>query len=86
MTSAQRGVWALPGELINWGSSLIDPPEEAGDKKIKGARGMGTRGGEEGRPADGSPEAWAPAWGSPPFPHLASAGLSLAHWALRVTP
>lgn len=72
--SAQReGVWALlPGELINWGSSLMNPPEGLAIRRSKVREAWGL--GEEGGQLMGARRARAPAWGSLLSPHLASAG------------
>lgn len=63
---AQReGVWALlPGELINWGSSLMNPPEGLAIRRSKVREAWGPRG--RGRLADGSPENPGSSLGVPP--------------------
>lgn len=57
------------------GAAPNEPTGGAGDKKIKGARGMGTRG-KKGGQLMGARRAWAPAWG-PSFPPLGSRPIAL---------
>lgn len=77
--SAQReGVWALlPGELINWGSSLMNPPEGLAIRRSKVREAWGL--GEEGGQLMGARRAWAPAWGSLLSPTWLQQAHSLAH-------